>query len=786
MALPPAPLAQSFWRNVGRRLGVLEAPGAEAEPKGHLEPAATFGVTRVAIAGGRRYLQLNDGRGWVPERSRKKEDRVVVELIDGSSSPDLEDGGASPRLPAPVPKTGELLRHICVVVTATRTANTASTQIGQVSLRAGGKVLDLSGFTVANPGGQSPQTEQPCKLLAPKGKWLDFNFRESGQSVLLISSPTECQIDDLAFRTASDAPCRDPAGFRVYGSLDGWSWVPLLAVDTDLYMPKSRMAWTPWFQLRSDVSAAVEVSDGGDQPTSCSLHSHPAAMSWWRSGSEGARPPVLRQPRYEDRRLKRMAAGSCFAVVRVKSVAGRRYLQLPEDQGWVPECYRDGAIRAVAEPLHGRPELSMLPAAVSVQSSLKRKRDDSDLDGESIRSCIALPASSVRLKHLRLIILAARGSKVVSVQISQVSLRYRGALVSLDGFDATSPHGQSPANEGAKRILAEGGKWLDMNFSTNKRSVVVITAPEGMPVDDIAFCTAGDIPGRDPVCLRIDGSLDGEEWAVLHETGEMFPTPVERRVWSPWLALEVQRPAPKVLDTPSRDKVRHRCSVPACMDSYATTEGYLVRGKLLTHMLRKHPGAPETELLQEEIKLFAVADPTSEDEHMRCEDDAMSDGEDEAGPASDSDDAPATPPKPAPADASVETPSPLVQAWKEGGGAPVDVRLGLDKSGCAVMVLRLSALAGASVSGLVDIEAEVQRVDKVQHTTLRRHPGQQVKVRRFMLRDEHTTCLWAVFGEEADRYDETLNGRRIIVRSTRVQEVRSARHLLGCARVDFC
>merc|ERR1712232_1390204 len=133
------------------------------------------------------------------------------------------------------------------------------------------------------------------------------------------------------------------------------------------------------------------------------------------------------------------------------------------------------------------------------------------------------------------------------------------------------------------------GKWVDMNFSTNKVSLLQLTAPEAFEVDDVAFCTPRDSEARDPVSLRIDGRLDDSDWIILHETGDGFPTPSQRRTWTPWLLLQPQGPAPEILDGPRKDVVRYRCSISNCTDSFARKEGYLVRGKLLAHMLCKHP-----------------------------------------------------------------------------------------------------------------------------------------------------------------------------------------------------
>jgi len=125
----------------------------------------------------------------------------------------------------------------------------------------------------------------------------------------------------------------------------------------------------------------------------------------------------------------------------------------------------------------------------------------------------------------------------------------------------------------------------------------------------MSFCSAGDGASRDPVSLRIEGSQNGTEWVLLHETGDKFPTPTCRRCWSPWLLLHTQGSAPEVWtpDTEFHDAVRHRCLVLGCTDPYATKEGYLIQGKLLRHMMRLHPEAEATHQLKQQMRCREAA-----------------------------------------------------------------------------------------------------------------------------------------------------------------------------------
>ena len=63
-----------------RPLGVLQIPNVQDTPTSHLRPGDTFevdGELRDADTG-RKYFKLADGKGWVPECSRRDRMRVVI------------------------------------------------------------------------------------------------------------------------------------------------------------------------------------------------------------------------------------------------------------------------------------------------------------------------------------------------------------------------------------------------------------------------------------------------------------------------------------------------------------------------------------------------------------------------------------------------------------------------------------------------------------------------------------------------------------------------------------
>lgn len=181
---------------------------------------------------------------------------------------------------APLP-----LRGLRLTVRATRSANTASTQLGEVALRCGfdGSPLDLSALVVSSPGGQSPAGEGPEKAVACRGKWLDLNFRSRGASMLVLEVPGSAVLEATEFRlrTASDSPGRDPSDVLVEGLVAGRGdgWLPLFggAVGSGAggivgeggacQLPVERRSWSAWLPLCLPATQAPEAGWSPPLPT---------------------------------------------------------------------------------------------------------------------------------------------------------------------------------------------------------------------------------------------------------------------------------------------------------------------------------------------------------------------------------------------------------------------------------------------------------------------------------------------------------------------------------------
>jgi len=230
----------------------------------------------------------------------------------------------------------------------------------------------------------------------------------------------------------------------------------------------------------------------------------------------------------------------------------------------------------------------------------KRRRLDGagEVDGAvgaaSVDSAKSLP---VRTRFLRILVNKTRSPRSTSMQLGEVGLRCRGETLQISSFTAASMYGASPLSEGPEKVLRPTGKFLDFNFRSHERSLLVLSATAEFDVDEFALRTASDSPSRDPVNLTVEGSVDNREWQLLLNTNPAgLATPTERRAWTPWLPLRALGPAPPLPPPPNVGSGARFfcCPLPGCQNFEAKVEGYLWEGKLLNHMLREHPRSAKT------------------------------------------------------------------------------------------------------------------------------------------------------------------------------------------------
>lgn len=766
------------WRSSGsRRLGILSTPDIDTEPVNHIQPGTEFSITRVAVVDGRRYLQLADGRGWVPECSRKDSSRIVVEPLESVSKWHAEQhiarNASTQTLATPYPPTEIQIRYLRVTVLSTRSPNIASTQLGRICLRVGGEVIELKAFKAEAIEGRSPVREGPEKVLAPKGKWLDLRFRENEQSVLLISAPAIFKVDDIAFQTASDQPGRDPIRIRVDASRDGWEWVLVHMMGEDersaMYMPSARLAWTPWFQLRVDRQTVEAVNA---ETVLCAHTQLPPELSWWCNADE--RLCIFKQLGIAEEPVDYLQCGAIFAALSTVTHGGRHFLQLPENRGWVSTC----ASKDVSHQIVQHIGWQHTPAEIvhRLQEASRNEHSSTLAIGER---------KPVSLKSLRMIVLATRSSNVVSTQISQIALRCSGKLLQLDAVAVENPRGQCPLNEGPERVLRPTGKWLDMNFIANQQSELLLVFEQEVQVEELSFCTCSDMESRDPVKFRIDGSQNGQDWFVLQERGDNFPTPRSRRTWSPWILLRASTSIPiawkstVVFSTP-----RHRCLVADCTDVFSRTEGYVVKGKLLMHMLRKHPHAKEIDEIKATMEKREASKPS------KCGHFARKTFSKKAQIVHKERNAKTSPSKARLPD--VEEPrTPVRRGTKRNIDAVGNADTFTPSPHAAKDIALLSAgsrlariqnLGQVSIGSRVDVEAEVQSMSSCKKgRLLKGAPGDFMPMRRFGLRDGEATCWWVLCGKRAETFPDSVVGQRIKIFGTKVHLFKGRRHLGGCS-----
>jgi len=272
----------------------------------------------------------------------------------------------------------------------------------------------------------------------------------------------------------------------------------------------------------------------------------------------------------------------------------------------VPERSRKDQSKLVAVPIAGPTAKDtasdQCPPSLEAAAEGSGAADEAPLKRRRLSAAEAdrapLPPSSspvVSVRHLRITVLATRSPTTTCMQLAEVALRCREEVLSMAGFRVESPNSQSPLSEGPEKLLLSVGKFLDANFRIHGQTVIVLTAPQQIDVEDIAFRTSNDNPSRDPVHLVVDGSRDGQEWRRLLDSGPELPVPGERKVWTPWFGLEETGQADEQAEpVSSRGAERFYCPVRPCCSTQASIEGYLVEGKLLRHMLQAHPRSTKT------------------------------------------------------------------------------------------------------------------------------------------------------------------------------------------------
>lgn len=118
-----------------------------------------------------------------------------------------------------------------------------------------------------------------------------------------------------------------------------------------------------------------------------------------------------------------------------------------------------------------------------------------------------------------------------SVQLAEFDLYRNG--IALTGATATNPGRNGIAGEEAPMAVDNNvnTKWNDHNKGT-----LILSFPAPVAVDGYGFTTANDVPARDPVSWKLEGSDNGTTWTLI-DTVSDYPTPAARFSATPDIPL---------------------------------------------------------------------------------------------------------------------------------------------------------------------------------------------------------------------------------------------------------
>lgn len=176
-------------------------------------------------------------------------------------------------------------RYVKWVITARKGGGDGIIQSAEFTLLNGSATTSWPGGSAAsNPGGSSPGTENPPKVIDGNvaTKWLDFNFTTSAYSTLIVDagSGNSVTFDRYRFATANDAPDRDPVSWQLYGSNDGSVW-SLLDTRTSQTITDTRGVYTATYTVSVPPSCTLTASPS-------SLHANEYTNLTWTTGGSSS------------------------------------------------------------------------------------------------------------------------------------------------------------------------------------------------------------------------------------------------------------------------------------------------------------------------------------------------------------------------------------------------------------------------------------------------------------------------------------------------------------------
>ena len=133
-------------------------------------------------------------------------------------------------------------------------------------------------------------------------------------------------------------------------------------------------------------------------------------------------------------------------------------------------------------------------------------------------------------RYIRWTITNLTGPNPNSVQASQINLYIQNVLWTVPdaSVSSTNPGGRNPVGEEPKNLV-DGSvlkKWLDFNIisgSSITQSIILIDLSVQKSVTGYNWYTANDVPQRDPISWKLEGSTDSSSWVLL-DSVQNYPT----------------------------------------------------------------------------------------------------------------------------------------------------------------------------------------------------------------------------------------------------------------------
>jgi hypothetical protein len=122
------------------------------------------------------------------------------------------------------------------------------------------------------------------------------------------------------------------------------------------------------------------------------------------------------------------------------------------------------------------------------------------------------PQNVYTYKYVKFTVVMARGGSTTEYQLSEFQLKLRGVFVNYTGI-TISPN--TTGAEGSIRVI--DGLVNTKYFAVGQGNNFVITSPTNFVFDSYTWATANDVPDRDPIRWKVEGSTDNTNWILLDD-----------------------------------------------------------------------------------------------------------------------------------------------------------------------------------------------------------------------------------------------------------------------------